>query len=151
MRLVSVASIAAALAVLGARCPADDPTSPNGDLLIGTWGGEDISVQVEQEDVRVHVGCTNGDFPAPIQLDASGRFSVEGSYVLRAFPIQLGPSMPAQFAGVVDGNRLTVTVAVNDTVEKKLVILGPHTVTFAREPRMGPCPICTTEMRKKRA
>lgn len=143
---VRLASVAVLLMFAG--CESDELGITGDNLSSGTWGGEDVSVQVEQEDVHVHVGCTNGDFPAPIQVDANGRFSVEGSYVLRAFPIQLGPSLPAQFAGVVDGNRLTVTVAVNDTVEKKLVILGPHTVTFAREPRMGPCPICTTGMRK---
>jgi hypothetical protein len=35
-------------------------------------------------------------------------------------------------------------VAVNDTIEKKLVALGPVTVTFGREPRMQQCPICRT-------
>ena len=53
-----------------------------------------------------------------------------------------GPSLPAQLTGLVDGRRLTFTVSVNDTVEKKLVVLGPESVTFAHDPRMGPCPIC---------
>ncbi|MGH7713356.1 MAG: hypothetical protein ACREOG_18860, partial [Gemmatimonadaceae bacterium] len=33
-------------------------------------------------------------------------------------------------------------VTVNDTVEKKTVVLGPVRVTFGREPRMQVCPIC---------
>jgi hypothetical protein len=64
--------------------------------------------------------------------------------VLRAYPVQVGPELPAQFAGVVSGGTLTISVAVNDTVEKKLVAVGPVTVTFAREPHMQQCPICRT-------
>jgi hypothetical protein len=123
-------------------CPSDDPVSPDGNLLVGTWGGENVAFIVESGTTHIHVGCTNGDFPSPIAVDGDGRFNVSGSYVLRAYPVQIGPPLPAQVAGVVDGRRLTFTVSVNDTVEKKLVVLGPESVTFARDPRMGPCPIC---------
>jgi hypothetical protein len=54
----------------------------------------------------------------------------------------MGPTLPAQFAGLVRGNVLTLTVAVDDTVMKDLVALGPVTVVFGREPRMQVCPIC---------
>ena len=124
-------------------CGTDELVMPDDNLRVGTWGGEDAAVQVEPANVHVHVGCTKGDFPAPVDLDAQGRFSVPGTYVLRAFPIEIGPALPAQFAGVVQGTRLTMTIAVNDTVEKKLVVLGPVVVVLGREPRMGPCPICS--------
>jgi hypothetical protein len=35
---------------------------------------------------------------------------------------------------------------VNDTIQKQLIVLGPVTVTFGREARMGPCPICELTM-----
>ena len=142
MRRVLLGCAAAALVAMGASCPDDDPTSPDGNLLTGTWGGENVALMVEQDIAHVHVGCTNGDFPAPLTVDGEGRFSVAGSYILRAYPIQIGPSLPAQFAGVLDGRKLTFTIAVNDTVEKKLVVLGPVSVTFGKDPHMGPCPIC---------
>jgi hypothetical protein len=72
-------------------------------------------------------------------------------YVLRAYPIHIGPDLPAQFSGQVRDNRLTLRVVVNDTVEKKTVNLGPVTVTLGREPQMGPCPICRAEMLGQRA
>jgi hypothetical protein len=143
--LISIAAIGFFL--IGASCPGNDPISPEGDLLAGTWGGENVAVMVEDTTVHVHIGCTNGDFPAPITVDSEGKFSVAGSYILRAYPIQVGPSLPAQIAGTVDGRRLTFTIAVNDTVEKKLVILGPSIATFGRDPKMGPCPICDRRMR----
>ena len=80
-------------------------------------------------------------------MDDEGRFSVPGSYMLRAYPIPIGPTVPAQMAGEVRGRRLTFSIAVNDTVTKELVVLGPSTVTFGREPEMGPCPICVRGQR----
>ncbi len=114
----------------------------DGQLAIGTWGGDDSGVIVTESATHVHVGCTFGDMPGVIQLDATGRFTVDGSYVLRAYPVQLGPSLPAQFSGRVAGGRLTLAIAVNDTIEKKDVALGPITVVYGRQPQMGPCPIC---------
>jgi hypothetical protein len=45
------------------------------------------------------------------------------------------------------GRTLTLAIAVNDTVEKKVVALGPVTVVYGREPQMGPCPICRAPRR----
>lgn len=151
MRLVQAGLIAGAFVLLGASCPSDDPTSPDGNLLTGTWGGDNVSLALEAGTAHIHIGCTNGDFPAPLTVDDDGRINVAGSYVLRAYPIQVGPSLPAQLAGILSGRQLTFTVAVNDTVENKLVVLGPVTVTFGRDPKMGPCPICTVEMRAAKA
>lgn len=121
----------------------DTPTdSFPGELAAGTWGGDDAGVIVNATTTHVHVGCTKGDFPPGIELDAEGRFSVSGDYLVRAYPVATGPTMPARFAGVVRGRELTMTVAVNDTIEKQLVVFGPVTVTLGSDPRMGPCPIC---------
>ena len=123
-------------------CPKADPISPEGNLVQGTWGADNVAFIVETSTTHIHVGCTNGDFPAPIAVDANGRFNAAGTYVLRAYPVQIGPPLPAQLTGSVRGRILTFTVSVNDTVEKKLVVLGPQSVTFEQTPKMGPCPIC---------
>ena len=151
MKAPSITFAVAVLCLAFAGCNSDNLANTGDELASGSWGGEDVWVDAQTADVHVHVGCTSGDFPAPIALDDNGRFSVAGSYHLHLYPVAFGPSYPAQFAGVVNGNRLTFTVAVNDTVEKKLVVLGPAVVTFGRQPQMGPCPICTAEMRKARA
>jgi len=126
------------------------PFPPNdGTLAIGTWGGDGAGVIVTEEQGHVHIGCTFGDMPPNIQLDDTGHFTVSGSYVLRAYPIQQGPSLPAQFSGRVNGRVLTLAIAVNDTVEKKLVALGPVTVVYGRTPELGPCPICKVPKRPR--
>lgn len=128
---------------LAAACSDAGPVPPvSGPLARGTWGGQDAGVIVTDSTTHVHIGCTLGDIPARIQLDALGRFSVSGSYVISAYPIQTGPAFPAQFSGQVRGNSLTFSVSVNDTVQHRTIMLGPATVTFNRTPNMGPCPIC---------
>jgi hypothetical protein len=138
--VVPTSFLAAVLAISG--CLESPIDSSPGELAAGTWGGENAGLIVNDTLAHVHVGCTYGDFPAPIVLDAQGRFSVSGDYLLTAYPVARGPTMPAEFAGVVRGRTLTLTVAVNDTIEKKLTALGPVTVTLGEPPQMGPCPIC---------
>jgi hypothetical protein len=143
-----IALFAVLTAALTAATCETSPTDLEGTTLAeGTWGGDDAAAIVTDSLLHVHFGCTNGDFPAPVVLDADGRFSVSGDYLVRAYPVAIGPTMPAEIAGVVRGRDLTMTVAVNDTIEKKLVVFGPATVRLGTEPQMGPCPICATPTR----
>lgn len=116
--------------------------APGNTLTLGTWGGEDAGLIVTDFNAHVHFGCTAGDFPAPIELDENGRFSVSGAYVIDLYPVATGPSFPAELAGVARGRDLTMTVAVNDTINDRLVVFGPTTVRLGRQPDMQICPIC---------
>jgi len=147
-RLVSRRIIRMRLGTLAAACVglacSNGPTPPQAGsrLTAGTWGGVNAGVIVTDSVTHVHVGCTFGDLPPSVVLDADGRFTADGSYVLRAYPVMIGPKLPAQFSGRVVGRTLTLAIAVNDTVEKKVVALGPIVVVFGQTPQMGPCPIC---------
>jgi hypothetical protein len=127
-----------------AACRGDASNGPpvDGRLAIGTWGGDSAGVIVNDTIVHVHVGCTYGDIPGRVRLDADGRFTAQGSFLLRAYPVAIGPTMPAQFVGRVSGSRLTITVTITDTIAKTTVVRGPAAVTFGVEPRMANCPIC---------
>lgn len=133
----------AVMGLLTTSCSGASLLPPSGDkLAAGTWGGDNAGVIVTDSVTHVHVGCTFGNIPGNVTFDADGRFTVDGSYVLRAYPVMVGPTLPAQFSGRVAGRRLTLAIAVNDTVEKRVVALGPVTVVYGRTPSMGPCPIC---------
>ncbi|MEA3245642.1 MAG: hypothetical protein U9Q74_05745 [Gemmatimonadota bacterium] len=139
---LAVAALAAGLAAVACH-PGDRALSPTGELAIGTWGGANAGVIVTDTLTHVHIGCTFGDIPGRVKPDANGRFTLDGTYVLRAYPIYVGPTLPAQFSGVLNGSTLTISVAVNDTTTGKVVSLGPATVVFGKDPQLGPCPICT--------
>lgn len=134
--------------LLTAACSDGLQVPSTGRLALGTWGGDNAAVIATDSVTHVHIGCTFGDLPGGIVLDAGGRFTLDGSYVLRAYPVMVGPSLPAQFSGLVSGRTLTLAIAVNDTVQKKLVALGPVTVVYGRLPSMGPCPICLVPRRR---
>lgn len=129
-----------ALMACGASSVGDPPA--DGLLAIGTWGGNEAGVLVGDTLTHVHIGCTFGDLRGRVTLDADGRFTRTGSYVLRAFPVQIGPAMPATFTGRVSGQTLTLSVTVRDTIEKKDVAFGPISARLGTEPTMANCPIC---------
>jgi hypothetical protein len=151
-RALFVPSLIAAV-VLAGRCQSD-PTvgAPLGpDLANGTWGGNNAGAIVTDSQAHIHIGCTVGDVSGVVPLSSDGSFSVVGSYVLRAYPVTVGPSLPAQFNGRVQQrfgiSTLTLTVVVNDTVAKTTQTLGPVDVTLGKEPTMGICPICRVPQR----
>jgi hypothetical protein len=140
-RVVALTGLVLVIATAG--CGGESPSESLETVLSeGTWGGDDVGLIVNDVVAHVHFGCTFGDFPLPLALDEDDRFNLAGEYLLRAFPVAVGPPLPARLSGVVQGRRITLTVAVNDTVENRLVLLGPATVVYGREAEMGPCPIC---------
>ena len=133
-----------ATAALLAACASSGsaPIPADGNIPLGTWGGDNAGMIVGDTAMHLHVGCTYGDVSGRIALASDGTFDVAGSYMLRAYPIAVGPTVPARFRGRVDGSVAVVTVTVNDTVQKTTVIKGPVTVKLGDPPQMGPCPIC---------
>ena len=121
-------------------------TGPNlfpysGELTVGTWGGDAAGMIVSDTSMHLHIGCTYGDVSGRVAV-TSGAFDVAGSYMLRAFPIAVGPTVPARFTGKVTGNVATITATIDDTVQHQTVVKGPVVVTLGEAPRLGPCPIC---------
>lgn len=114
----------------------------DGLIPLGTWGGDTTGLIVADTALHLHIGCTYGDVSGRVPVNADGEFDVDGSYLLRAYPIAVGPTMPARFTGRLDGDRITVTVTVTDTVEHTTVVKGPVKLKLGDPPEMGPCPIC---------
>jgi hypothetical protein len=119
----------------------------DGALPLGTWGGDSAGMIVGDTATHLHIGCTFGDVSGRVPISSNGSFDALGSYQLRAYPITVGPSMPARFVGHVDGSTAVVTVTVNDTTLHTTVVHGPVTVRFGDDPRLGPCPICRRPVR----
>src|ERR1700693_2219863 len=106
--------------------------------VVGTWGGDNAGLIVNDTDVHVHIGCTLGDAVGPIHPDADGRFEATGTSNVDAYPVSRGILHPAQFTGQISGLTMTLTVSLTDTAR----VLGPVTLIYGKEPKMGTCPIC---------
>jgi len=133
-RLFSVASVVAVVAVVGCSAATSTPITD----VVGTWGGDNAGMIVTGTDVHVHIGCTLGDAVGPIHPDADGRFELDGTYNVDAYPIDRGITHPAKFSGHIIGRTMTLTVTLTDTAR----VLGPVALVYGKEPKMGPCPIC---------
>ena len=108
--------------------------------VVGTWGGDNAGLIASDTSAHVHIGCTLGDTKTSIHPDADGRFDVTGTYNVDAYPIDRGITHPARFTGQVAGHTMTLTVILTDTARQ----VGPVTLVYGKEPKMGPCPICRT-------
>lgn len=106
--------------------------------IAGTWGGDNAGLIVSGSDVHVHIACTLGDAVGPIRTDANGRFEADGTYNVDAYPVDRGIIHPAHFSGQISGQVMTLTVKLTDNNQ----VLGPVTLLYGKEPKMGPCPIC---------
>lgn len=120
------------------------PTGIVDGMVVGTWGGDNAGLIADDSSAHIHIACTFGNVAQGIEPSAGGQFDVPGDYMLRAYPVAVGPAMPARFHGTVSGKSLTLSVTVRDTIADTTVTLGPVRLFLGREPEMGPCPICRT-------
>jgi hypothetical protein len=140
-RARQLAAIVAVAIVVACSSSRASVPSVDGVLPLGNWGGDSAGLIVSDTATHLHIACTFGDISGRIALSA-GQFDVAGSYMLRAYPIAIGPTLPARFVGRIDQSTITVTAIVNDTVQHQTVVRGPVTVKLGATPRLGPCPIC---------
>lgn len=127
---------------LVAACDGSPAVLPGPLDVVGTWGGENAGFIADDTSAHVHIACTFGNVSQAIVLDPAGRFDVPGQYVLRAYPVYVGPSLPARFQGSVVGRVMTLRVTVSDTTADTTAHLGPVRVIRGQEPQMQMCPIC---------
>jgi hypothetical protein len=106
-------------------------------VATGTWGGENIILEVSHKGAQAEFDCAHGQITHPMVLNKRGDFEVAGSYtrehggpVLRD---EVAKPSPARYSGHVGGNSMTLTV----TLEKEK--LGPFTLTHGQHPMLRKC------------
>jgi len=139
----SAFGLLAAGALLG-PCEGPEVLPPPHGIVVGTWGGENAGLIADDTSAHVHIACTFGNIRQGLDPLPGGVFDVPGEYVLRAYPVYVGPTLPARFQGSVTDKVMTLTVTVTDTTADTTAHLGPVQLYFGREPQMQMCPICRT-------
>lgn len=100
--------------------------------LLGKWGGEHVRLTISAQGGRIERDCASGSFPAPIALDAKGRFEVRGRFNVD----QPGPSRADAPAG--GSNVLYKGQVDGDTLELEVIGRGeaaPERYTLSRNRR----------------
>ena len=75
------------LAIPVLACSSAPTVGPlDGELPLGTWGGDSAGMIVSDTALHLHVGCTFGDVSGRVHVNADGSFEAVGNYTLHAFP-----------------------------------------------------------------
>jgi hypothetical protein len=119
-RFAACILILASLALLaGWRSPASG--AKHGLLAAGDWGGEHISMKVTASGAELDFDCASARITSAIELDAKGRFDVDGEF----HPEHGGPerrdeepsTAPAHFTGRLSGNSLSLSITLTNGKE----------------------------------
>ena len=99
-------------------------------LSNGTWGGQHIRFEVNDESVSIEYDCAHGAIEGPLTVDRQGRFSWRGTLTReRGGPVRLGAkvnNLPATYAGSIKDDTMTLTVKVENSSDE------PETYTLTR-------------------
>jgi hypothetical protein len=117
---------------------------PRGDTSLppGVWGSDAASVAIEAGGATVEIfalaippnGCF-GSYGETAQEIPRGAFSVPGTFTQLTGFYPGKVQYPAQFTGIVEGNRMTITI----TVPSASRVLGPFVVAEGVTNSWGPC------------
>jgi hypothetical protein len=108
-------------------------------VMAGTWGGDQIELNVAQEGATVEFSCAHGTIEGSIVPDEAGRFAADGLY----FQEHGGPvgdqdeivPVKARYEGQVAGLNMSLTVVNLDTQEK----IGAYQLGFGAAAKITKC------------
>ena len=105
----------------------------------GQWGAQGVSMEVTGSGATLEFDCANGSISEAIVLDGSGKFAVKGFFATEhPGPIREGEDtsgQPATYTGSVDGQTLTLTIALTGTGKT----IGTFTLTSGKVGRIRKC------------
>jgi hypothetical protein len=82
------------------------------------WGGEHIRMEVSDTGADIEFDCARGSISQPLELDAKGRFRVEGIYMAQTpAPAAVDGGSPpsgvkATYSGTLSGSSLRLEVVI---------------------------------------
>ncbi len=110
-----------------------------GDQMSGMWGGDHISLEVNDSGATVEYDCAHGTITEKLVPDSSGKLVVKGFYVREhPGPIREGEEArgePAVYSASLNGETMTLTVTLSRTKET----VGPFTLTHGKMGRLRKC------------
>ena len=118
------------------------PPRRDGSLPPGVWGSDKASLTIKEGGATLDIlslilpdgGCFGayGEIGQPIP---NGRFSLAGTYtqLIGAFPGKI--QYAAQYSGVVEGNKMSITISVPALQQS----FGPFLLTLGVKNAWSPC------------
>jgi hypothetical protein len=109
------------------------------DSLVGLWGGDHISLQIDGSGATLDYDCAHGTITQKIVPDQSGKFEVRGFHMKEhPGPTRQGEAAdgePATYKGSLNDKTMNLTVTLNKSGET----VGPFTLTYGKMGRIRKC------------
>ncbi|GMQ82588.1 MAG: hypothetical protein BMS9Abin05_2042 [Rhodothermia bacterium] len=124
-------------AILFGSCLVSGPDEAE-TILLGIWGGQHVSMDIQNSSVTIEYDCAYGAIDEPIVLDQRGNFGANGTHVFEFGPIRIDDepdAHPAFYTGQVRGSDLTLMVFLTDTGQK----IGPFSLEYGNAGRVYKC------------
>jgi len=84
----------------------------------GEWGGDHISMNVDEGSAKIEYDCAHGEIHGPLVIDEQGKFDLRGTFSMeRGGPVRQGESersQPATYSGEIKGNKMTLILKISD-------------------------------------
>ncbi len=84
------------------------------DSIIGSWGGNHISIEVTEQGAKIEYDCASGTIDKKIILDKKHSFNVLGTHTEEhGGPTRLNEQssgFPVKFVGRIKGKKMTLVV-----------------------------------------
>jgi hypothetical protein len=81
----------------------------------GEWGGQHVRLTVAPAGGVIEFDCAHGTLDQPLDLDAEGRFDVQGTLVAEGGPVredETANARASRYRGQSDGQRMTLEVTL---------------------------------------
>ena len=110
---------ACALALLVSLAAGRCMTGPTPVVVLGSWGGSHLSLDVTSTGARLEYDCADGVIEEPLRPDAEGRFTATGVHTpghggpIRADEVL--PALRARYEGRIRGERMSLLVTLTET------------------------------------
>jgi hypothetical protein len=114
----------------------------SGEPVRGVWGSDKASLRVKESGATLDIlalalpsGSCFGTYGEIAQPIPRGRFTLAGTYtqLMGVYPGRV--DYPAQFSGSVEGNTITITIAVPSQQQS----FGPFVLTYGVNNAWTPC------------
>jgi hypothetical protein len=126
-----------------AKQPTSNPKNAaiqeEGRMNKGTWGGNQISMEVTEEGARIEFDCAHGIVTEPIRVDRHGKFRALGTHFRESGGPQRVDSeekgVAVVYSGTTDGKTATFTITNSATDE----VIGSFSLTRGKRIRLHKC------------
>jgi hypothetical protein len=114
-------------------------TQLNQQLEPGTWGGQNIRLNITADGGLIDFSCAHGELSEPFKLDREGHFDIRGTYTPESHgPTRQGAepvALAAHYFGTIIDDVMNLQIRVDSPPQ----VMGAYQLTRGRQGKVMKC------------